>query len=312
MVTNFQTTTEAKPSASSEFGFLTRHTDAAQPIAKRSEPNLNHPAEAAGATKINRRSIMNMVMSAAALTATSIVNDTATAQATPVAAGPSEAAILWAQRQNYVIENNALGVAYLAALDQLPAWAKSGPRLLAHDGTYCGRDVGWPLDVDVTPPEHQSVYRVCRLSTYDVKERFDFEMSVFPNPPAVRAIHRANMRATLRKVIARIRAQKAERARVGLDENERRSLELSKAQWRVEEAIQTGRQTPDVKAVDIMLSLQENCLLNSSAEDDSEMALACIPLEMLLPQLTGLIREHAAFYLENRTARLRDMPFATT
>lgn len=30
---------------------------------------------------------------------------------------------------------------------------------------------------------------------------------------------------------------------------------------------------------------------------DLEMALACIPLEMLLPLLTGLIRDHATFYL---------------
>jgi hypothetical protein len=46
--------------------------------------------------------------------------------------------------------------------------------------------------------------------------------------------------------------------------------------------------------------------------DYSEMELACIPLEMLLPQLAGLIQEHVTFFLNNRTSPLRDMPFATT
>jgi hypothetical protein len=230
---------------------------------------------------------------------------------TETAATPSSAAVLWAERQTYVVENNALGKAYRTAYDQLPAWAKPGPRLIAHDGTYCGDEVGWPLDLNVTPSEHQSAYRVCRVSPSDIKKHFEFSAGMFPGSPAVRSRSRATMRASLRKVIARVREQRAEKDRLGLYENERQSLVLSKKQWRVEEAIQSER-SADAKAAGIMIALQDNCLLESSAEDDSEMELACVALELLFPQLTGLIQEHVAFFLGNRTARLRDMPFATT
>jgi hypothetical protein len=61
-----------------------------------------------------------------------------------------------------------------------------------------------------------------------------------------------------------------------------------------------------------MLAVANNCQLDSSAAEDSEMNMACVALELLFPHLTGLIQEHVAFFLANRTAQLRDMPFATT
>jgi hypothetical protein len=231
--------------------------------------------------------------------------------AVEAAAAPSRAAALWAERQTYVVKNNALGEAYQAAYDQLPAWAQSGPRLLAHDGTYCGGEVGWPLDPSIKPSEHPSAYRVCRVSPHDIKRSFEFTIGMFPEMNStVRAKHRATMRESLRKLIARVREQRAEKDRLGLLENERQSEALNAQQFQIEDAIREGGQTPDAKAAAIMVSLQDNCGLDSSAAEDSEMSLACVALDLLLPQLTGLIREHAAFYLENRTATLREMPFA--
>jgi hypothetical protein len=53
---------------------------ASQPIAERGELKSKQLVEAAGAAKINRRSIMNMMVSAAALTATSAICDPASAK----------------------------------------------------------------------------------------------------------------------------------------------------------------------------------------------------------------------------------------
>lgn len=234
-------------------------------------------------------------------------------QSSGIAHTPSGSALLWAERQILVEQNNALSAAWKAADDQLPSWAKSGPRLLAHDGTYCGQHVGWPLDVSVKPSEHQSAYRVCRLSLHDVKENFDFQVGLFPGMSAeARAIHRANMRSSLRKVIALVRAQRAEHTRVGLYEIESQLEVVNDALSSVDDKILDKQQTADAKAAKILLSLQQNCSLDSSAANDFEMELACVPLEMLLPQLTGLIGEHVEFFLTNRTASLRDMPFALT
>jgi len=67
MATNSHTTSETESSVSPGFGIVTSHTDAAQPIGELSEPKSEKPVEAAGAAKFNRRSIMNMMVSAAAL-----------------------------------------------------------------------------------------------------------------------------------------------------------------------------------------------------------------------------------------------------
>jgi hypothetical protein len=55
---NVLATHETKPSVSPDLGPSTSHTDARQPFAERSEPNVTRPVEAAGATPINRRSHM--------------------------------------------------------------------------------------------------------------------------------------------------------------------------------------------------------------------------------------------------------------
>jgi hypothetical protein len=81
MATRTLTTSEANPSFSAGPGLSTSHADAALAIAKRTEPTPSNDVEAAGAASINRRSIMNMIVSAAALTATSLISDQAAAQA---------------------------------------------------------------------------------------------------------------------------------------------------------------------------------------------------------------------------------------
>jgi uncharacterized protein (DUF1778 family) len=79
MATNSLITSGANPSCSPESGLSTIAADAPQPVVRWRELKPQQPVEAAGAA-INRRSIMNMMVSAAALTATSVISDQAVAQ----------------------------------------------------------------------------------------------------------------------------------------------------------------------------------------------------------------------------------------
>jgi hypothetical protein len=65
MATNLFITSDANRSLSSVPDHSTSHADAAQPITERGELKSKQPVEAAGAVKINRRSIMNMMVSTA-------------------------------------------------------------------------------------------------------------------------------------------------------------------------------------------------------------------------------------------------------
>jgi hypothetical protein len=72
-------------SFSSSPDFSTSHGDAAQLLAERSEPKSERTVEAAGATKINRRALMNMFVSAAVVAnAAPVMATAATAPSEPV------------------------------------------------------------------------------------------------------------------------------------------------------------------------------------------------------------------------------------
>jgi hypothetical protein len=71
MATNTLTTSVANRSFSPSPDFSTSHGDAAQLLAEQGELKSEQTVEAAGATKFNRRSLMNMIVSTAALTAVS-------------------------------------------------------------------------------------------------------------------------------------------------------------------------------------------------------------------------------------------------
>jgi hypothetical protein len=263
-----------------------------------------------------RRSLMNMMVSATALTAASAVGISATANAgdceilSLASPMPSKAALLWAERQTLVARSNRLYQEWQVAHEKLPAWAKPGPRNIDSDGTHCGDEVGWPLDVSVSPPDRPGVYRICRLSPKEIRENFDFAVRTFAKSDVGRAQARARMRDSMRKLIARVRIQRKEWSKAGLNDLDRQIDAVSNERFDIEMSIEQKYKSADAKAASIFISLQDNCLQTDTAEDNSEINLACIAIELLQPRLTGLIADHAAFFLSNRTTALGVMPFA--
>jgi hypothetical protein len=70
--------------------------------------------------------------------------------------------------------------------------------------------------------------------------------------------------------------------------------------------------TPDTAAALIMADLGIECLQEATITGDDRcgtMRIAAAALEALVPNLSGLIREHAAFFIANRTTPLSAMPF---
>lgn len=222
----------------------------------------------------------------------------------------------WEERQQHVEALNALVAAYNAANDLLPDWAKSGPRLIDHEGRFCGADTGWPLDTSVMPPKEGS-YRVVRPSTFDAKRDFDFFVDVFgcpdsPHYPAMRAKARANMRRRILQVVARLRERARLYDQLRLIELDRQITAESLRIVAAEDALRDLHSTPDKAAALLMAQLGIECDDSAFASGngyDGTMAMAATALEALLPNLSGTIRDHAAFFVANSALPFSQMPF---
>jgi hypothetical protein len=233
--------------------------------------------------------------------------------ASPAPAGTT-ALCLWAERQTHVERLRDLVAAYTEANAKLPAWARPGHRSIDQDGNPCGEICSWPLDETVTPPPFNA-WRVVRASTWDAKENFDFGVRVFHWTGKHRAIQRAAMRRTVRAIIGRLREQNRLRDELGISELDRQieatTDALMDAEYYFHECDGEG---PNIVAARLMIGLTNDCQQNAIAGGHGYcgiMAMALVALRGLLPSLSGLIREHAAFYVENPTTPLGAMPFAT-
>ena len=247
----------------------------------------------------------------------------AQAAASPVTA-PSRAEAnpalsLWHERQRHVEALRPLVVAYNEASEQLPEWARPGHRMIDHEGKPCGELTGWPLDLTITPPAHEGNYRVVRPSIHDAKRDFDFFMRTSGSPgspgyEALRAKVRQNMRQRIRTIVARLR----ERHRIyeelrlyALGDEIQTECELI---FDAELALEgLDDPSPDKFAARLMAQLTQDCNRDAVASGNgycATAAMAATALEALLPSLSdGLIREHAAFFVANRTAPFSAMPF---
>jgi hypothetical protein len=73
--------------------------------------------------------------------------------------------------------------------------------------------------------------------------------------------------------------------------------------------------SPNVSAAHLMMEVCQNCGLEDFAGGNGSsggMAIAAMALKTLLPNLSGLIRNHAAFFVDNPGLPLRQMMFAAT
>jgi hypothetical protein len=218
---------------------------------------------------------------------------------------------LWAERQKHVERLAQLSNEFTQAHDKLPAWAMSGPERLDASGNFCGNDVSWPLVEDLTPPSMGE--RIVRPSIYQAKEHFDFAVSVFASSPKTRENCRATMRRNIKAIVARLRERKRLYAELGLDRIDRDQIDACTAMCEVEDAIGELEQSPNVVAAQLLASLGDDCDRTSCASGNGycgTMAMALVALRGLLPSLSGLIREHAAFFVSNPTLPLSAMPFA--
>ena len=232
----------------------------------------------------------------------------------PPASADTTALRLWAERQSHVERLRHLSAAYAEAQAKLPAWAKPGHRSIDHDGNPCGEVCSWPLDETVTPPP-VNAWRVVRPSIWDAKENFDFGVRVFHWTGKHRAIQRAAMRRTIRVIVGRLRERDRLRDELGLTEVDRQMEATTDALMKTEYCFcECDGETPNIIAARLMMGLTNDCQLDAVASGHGYcgvMAMALVALRGLLPGLSGLICEHAAFYVDNPTTPLRLMPFAT-
>jgi hypothetical protein len=241
----------------------------------------------------------------------------APAIALPAIASPAPADTtalrLWAERQPIVDRIRSLCAAYNEANAKLPDWARPGHERVDTVGNPCGAIVYCPLAKEFSLPERGE--RIVRPSTWQAKENFEFAVRVFGNGSAAyREKARAILRQNVRAIVARLRERNALYESLGLIELDREITAACDALCAAEDAISELEQTPNVVAARLMARLAINCNNDSVADGngyDGAMATALIALRGLLPSLSGLIREHAAFYVENPTTPLGAMPFAT-
>jgi len=71
--------------------------------------------------------------------------------------------------------------------------------------------------------------------------------------------------------------------------------------------------TPNIVAARLMIDLTNDCKQDAYASGNGycgTMAMALVALQGLLPSLSGMIRDNAAFFVSSPTLPLSGMPFA--
>jgi hypothetical protein len=219
---------------------------------------------------------------------------------------------LWVERQASIERLNELTAAYRAARANLPAWAAAGLDRIDQDGNACGDYVGWPLDTSVTPPPMG--YRFVRPSLRHCREQFEFEARVFHLGPVSRAKARAAMRARMRAIIARLHERDRLYDELGLTELNRQIEATTDTRIEAEDYFhECEDETSNIVAARLLMGLINDCqrdAIASGSDYCGTMAMALAALKGLLPNLSGLIREHAAFFVANPELPLSGMPFA--
>jgi hypothetical protein len=220
------------------------------------------------------------------------------------------ARFLWIERQTNVELLFRVSAEYKKAAEKLPAWAKIGFDSIDQDGNPCGSETGWPLDTSIEPPP--SGRRFVRVSLWQCRSDFDFAVRVFELNVQGRAKARARMRARMRRVITLWRERDRLYDELGLIELDRQSQAICSAIISLEDSISEQEPTPNIVAAKLMITLGDECDRSSRAIGNdycTTMSMALVVLQGLLPNLSGLIKTHAAFFVSNPDLRLSEMPF---
>jgi hypothetical protein len=177
----------------------------------------------------------------------------------------------------------SLGAKRDAAYGALPAWAKSGPKYLKHDGTFSGPVVRWPMDVTAAPPERKETFRLVRPSPEDHRRCYEMSES-WGNPSEAKKAYVA----ALRRLARRRMDQRAEERKVGLPELDRESDALCERYSNLARAIlDLVDDSADATAAKLLIAL---CLTEDyDSLPDVIPGLYGAPLKALQPHLTGRI-----------------------
>lgn len=220
------------------------------------------------------------------------------------------ARFLWIERQTNIELLFRVSAEYKKAAEKLPAWAKTGFDSIDQEGNPCGSETGWPLDISISPPLFGS--RFVRVSLWQCRQ--DFYLAV--SDPAVgsegRAKARAMMRSRMRRVIVLWRERDRLYQDLGLIDLDRQSQAICREIISLEDTIAEQEPTPNIVAAKLMITLGDKCDRSSRAIGNdycTTMAMALVVLQGLLPNLSGLIKTHAAFFVSNPDLPLSEMPF---
>ena len=123
------------------------------------------------------------------------------------------------------------------------------------------------------------------------------------------------MRRSIKAIVARLRERKRLYDELNLNELDRQMTAACNAMLAVEEAIGELEQAPNVVAAQLLAGLSNDCDRTSYATGNGycgTMAMALVALRGLLPGLSGMIRDHAAFFVSNPSLPLSAMVFAAS
>lgn len=224
--------------------------------------------------------------------AAGLVAGAAATVAIPAASAPAEAVDrLWRAYVALIPEARRLTAAEAEAERRMPFWARRGPAYIAGDGSYAGDAVGWPLDLAVQPGRRSpSHWVLCRPGPSDVQEAFDVAVQMHPES---RDWARANYRRHMRALVERLRAQKAERSRVGLPTIEAAYQANFDQRFDLIHQIEAMPPCPDSTAALILHGAM--FMKNGSAVDNLP---GLHVLTHLRSHVSGLVKEHVEQLLE--------------
>jgi hypothetical protein len=252
-------------------------------------------------TKTTTRRAFFSTTAAAAVGSVAIVSGLATAAmpeapAACAAVPADDAALtLWANRQAAVERLRVSQDFYREASAKLPVWAQDGPRMIDHNG-------------------NPSAPRLVRPSPADLREHFDHKVRTFGLKGKARRRARDYMNREVAAINTRVAARKRLYDQLGMTASDREGNAICGEIIAAENALcESADNSPNAQAARLLIAVCDNCGQGDHAEGQGycgTMALALVALTPLIPDLSGLIRDHAALFVANPTLPLGNMPFA--
>ena len=154
-----------------------------------------------------------------------------------------------------------------------------------------------------------------RPSPFDIRHEHESYVSTygFLHSEAQKAKVLAEMDQRLLALEAREQERDRLKDQLGIAEFERQMTAAAEGVVASETELENIEQTPNVIAALLMADLGCECMQEATIAGpnrDGTMRMGAAALEALLPKLSGLIRDHAAFFVANRTTPLSAMPFS--